>query len=72
MFLGDFHLALSNNTLWFARTCAQLMQNSSFIVPNILQDIEEIIYDILTRYIEHVINALRNEKFKNEVIVLTD
>lgn len=44
------------------------MQNSSFIVPNILQDIEQIIYDIITHYIEHVVNALQSGKFNAEVI----
>lgn len=45
------------------------MQNSSFIVPNILQDIEQIIYDIITRYIEHVLHALQGGRMKPEVII---
>lgn len=44
------------------------MESSSFDVPNIVYESEQIICDILMRFIDHIINSLRTEKFLNEVI----
>ncbi|XKL68109.1 hypothetical protein PGB90_003600 [Kerria lacca] len=66
----DFCYELTNATIWFCRVFVQFMESSSFDVPNIVYESEQIICDILMRFIDHIINSLRTEKFLNEKSII--